>query len=133
MTKHGVWHKTWVVGLHAIAGWVYCGALIGVARRHMPLQSALVLHAVGAPIGFALISYFYFRRFAYTTPLQTALPFTVVVMGLDALIVAPFVERSFLMFSSALGTWIPFGLIFVAIYSTGVVSIKRRRAHRDSE
>jgi hypothetical protein len=29
------------------------------------------------------------------------------------------VERSFAMFGSILGTWIPFGLIFITTYLTG--------------
>lgn len=112
-----------------MAGWVYCGALIGVARQLLPLPSALVLHAVGAPIGFALISIFYFRRFAYTAPLQTASIFVLTVAGLDALVVVPFVEKSFLMFASLIGTWIPFALIFAATYSTGLVLTKSHADH----
>jgi len=107
-----------VISLHAMAGWAYCGALIGVMRSVISLQAALLVHAVGAPLGFALISRFYFRRFAYTTPLQTAAAFLLVVVALDAFLVAPFVEKSFLMFRSPLGTWVPFALIVAATYIT---------------
>jgi len=38
------------------------------------------------------------------------------VIGLDAGLVAPVFERSYEMFRSVLGTWIPFALIVVASY-----------------
>jgi hypothetical protein len=105
-----------------LAGWAYCGALIAVGRKFLPLHTTLVVHAVGAPVGFGLISPVYFRKFPFTTPLQTALIFLAIVMGLDFLLVAPFFERSYPMFSSFLGTWLPFALIFAAIYLTGLRS-----------
>jgi hypothetical protein len=36
-----------------------------------------------------------------------------------ALVVAPLFERSFAMFASVLGTWIPFALIFLSTYLVG--------------
>ena len=42
-----------------------------------------------------------------------------IVVGLDALLVAPMFERSYAMFKSLLGTWIPFMLIFVSVYLMG--------------
>ncbi len=116
-----------VVFLHAMAGWAFCGTLIGILRSVVSLQATLIVHAVGAPLGFTLISRFYFRRFAYTTPLQTAVAFLLVVVGLDAFLVAPFIEKSFLMFRSPVGTWLPFALIFVATYITGSRTLSQRR------
>lgn len=111
-----------VILLHALAGWAYCGALIGVGRRMLPMEGALVVHAIGAPVGFAAISWFYFRRFAFTTPFQTASAFLGVVVALDLFLVAPFLERSFSMFASPLGTWIPFALIFTSTYAAGRIA-----------
>jgi hypothetical protein len=108
-----------VLVLHALAGWAYCGMLIGVGRRFLSMDATVVVHAVGAPIGFALLSFLYFKRFAWTTPLQTAVAFVAVVVAMDAFLVAPVFEGSYAMFSSALGTWIPFALIFAATYLTG--------------
>jgi hypothetical protein len=34
----------------ALLGWGLCGATIGVARQLMPMETALVVHAVAAPI-----------------------------------------------------------------------------------
>jgi hypothetical protein len=42
-----------------------------------------------------------------------------VVVFLDFFLVAPVWEKNYAMFSSVLGTWIPFALIFAATYLTG--------------
>ena len=114
------WRGVAALLLHALAGWAYCGMLIGVGRQFLSMEATLVVHAVGAPIGFALLSLLYFKRFACTTPLQTAIAFLAVVVAMDAFLVAPVFERSYAMFASPLGTWIPFALIFAATYLTGL-------------
>jgi hypothetical protein len=43
-------------------------------------------------------------------------------MVMDAFVVAPLLERSYAMFASALGTWIPFALIFGSTYAVGQAS-----------
>ena len=48
-----------------------------------------------------------------------ALTMLAVVVGLDALLVAPFLEHSYAMFGSVLGTWVPFASIFAASYLVG--------------
>jgi hypothetical protein len=111
--------KTAVVFVHGFVGWGYCGALIAFGREFLPLRTTLVIHAVATPIGFALISLFYFRKFQYTTPFQTALIYLAIVIGLDFFVVAPIFERSYVMFSSLLGTWLPIVLIFLAVYVSG--------------
>jgi len=119
MIKPGRLQRAAVILAHAVVGWAYCGAIIGVGRHFLSVQTTLVLHAIGAPIGFALISLFYYRRYAFTSPLQTAAAFLGVVVALDLFLVAPVFERSYAMFSSVLGTWIPFALIFAATFLTG--------------
>ena len=49
-----------------------------------------------------------------------ALAITGLVMALDALVVAPVFERSYAMFRSVIGTWLPFALIFLAIWLAGI-------------
>jgi hypothetical protein len=112
--------KLSIVLLHALVGWALCAATMGVAMANMPLQEALVVHAIGAPVFFTLISLFYFDKFGYTNPLQTALIFVGFVMVVDFFLVALVINRSLAMFVSLLGTWIPFALIFTATYLTGV-------------
>ena len=43
-------------------------------------------------------------------------------MLLDALVVAPFFEKSCAMFASVIGTWLPFVAIFAACWAAGVVA-----------
>ena len=119
MDQPRLFWKGVVLSAHGLVGWAYCGVLIGVGRRYLPLSTTLVVHAIGAPAGFALVSFLYFRKFAYTSPLQTAAIFLALVVGLDLFLVAPVFEKSFAMFASPLGTWIPFALIFAATYATG--------------
>jgi hypothetical protein len=119
MTTPEKFQRAGVIFAHAVMGWAYCGALIGAGRHFLSIHTTLVVHAIGAPVGFAMISLFYHRRYAFTSPLQTAAAFLGVVVGLDLFLVAPIFEKSYAMFSSALGTWIPFALIFAATYLTG--------------
>lgn len=118
--------KALIILAHALVGWALCGAVMLIGRQVMPLQTTLIVHAMAAPIIFALISGFYFSRFAFTTPLQTALIFVGTVIFMDVFVIALVVERSFAMFSSLLGTWIPFALIFASSYLTGLSSTARR-------
>ena len=53
-------------------------------------------------------------------PLQTALLFVGIVIALDFFVVALLLLRSLEMFTSILGTWIPFALIFASTYMTGL-------------
>ena len=46
---------------------------------------------------------------------------TGLIVALDALVVAPLFERSYAMFRSALGTWIPFAAIFLASWAAGAL------------
>jgi hypothetical protein len=51
-----------------------------------------------------LVSLLYFKKFNYTTPLQTALIFVGFVIIVDFLVVALLINRSLAMFASLLGT-----------------------------
>jgi hypothetical protein len=116
-----------IIVLHALIGWLFCGALIGVGSQFMSLQATLIVHAIGAPLGFALISWFYFKNFFFTSPLLTAFLFLGSVVTLDVFVVALLIEKSFSMFTSPLGTWLPFSLIFCATYLSGELCTCARR------
>ena len=117
--------RTLVIMAHAVIGWALCGAIIAIGRRTTSMRATLIVHAVGAPILFGILSFVYFRVFAYTTPLQTAAIFVAIVMLLDVVVVARLIERNFDMFKSVLGTWIPFGLIFASTYLCGVSLVRK--------
>jgi hypothetical protein len=105
---------------HAFVGWLFCGALMVGGLRVLPLLTAQIVHAVGAPLFFGLVSWVYFTRFNYSTPLLTAVLFVGFVILVDFFLVALVVNRSLAMFTDLLGTWIPFVLIFASTYLTGM-------------
>ena len=117
--------KVIVILLHAFIGWALCGAIIGIGRGITSMETTLILHAIGAPIIFIVLSLIYCRWFAYTTPLQTALVFIGFVIFMDLFLVALLIEKSFEMFASFLVTWLPFVIIFLATYIT-FLSLKKR-------
>jgi hypothetical protein len=111
--------KLVAIFVHAFVGWALCAATMGIGMATMSLQNALIIHAIGAPIFFTLVSLIYFKKFNYTTPLQTALIFVGFVIAADFFVVALLMNRSLRMFASLLGTWIPFAFIFTSTYVTG--------------
>ncbi|MGO8950164.1 MAG: hypothetical protein ACLQUY_21410 [Ktedonobacterales bacterium] len=117
--------KALTVFAHAVVGWALCAATMGIGLATLPLQSALIIHAVAAPIFFTGVSLFYFRRFNYTSPLQTAICFVAFVIAADFFIVALLINKSLAMFASPLGTWIPFALIFTSTYLAGFYAERR--------
>ncbi len=119
--------KTMILLIHAVIVWALCGATVGIGRSFFSMELTLIIHAVGAPIIAALVSLVYYRRFNHATPIQTASVFLLVVVVLDAGLVAPVFEKSYGMFKSVLGTWIPFALIFLSTYITGL-TVNRKNA-----
>jgi len=114
-----------IILAHGLLIWILCGATIGIGRSIFTMQTTLIVHAIGAPVFAFLVSLLYFKKFRYTSPFQTAFSFLVFVMAMDAFLVAPVFEKSFAMFRSVLGAWIPFGLIFFATFFTGLLSEAR--------
>ncbi len=117
--------KPVIILIHAFIGWGLCGAIMGIGSALTSIENTLIIHAIGAPIIFAIISLIYFKKFNYTTPLQTAIAFVAFVIFMDFFLVALFIEKSFEMFRSPLGTWIPFALIFISTYLTGITTKKQ--------
>ena len=48
--------KTSILLVHAFVGWLLCAATMGIGMAVTTLQNALIIHAIAAPIFFALIS-----------------------------------------------------------------------------
>lgn len=110
-----------VVTLFGLLGWALCGAIVFIGMAITTEQTALIAHAMGAPVIFATISWIYFTKFAYTRPLTTALAFVAIVVFMDFFLVALVINRSLEMFESILGTWFPWVLIILSTYMTGQV------------
>ena len=119
--------KIMTILVHAFIGWALCTASMVIGMATMSLENALIVHAIGAPIFFTIISLVYFNRFNYTTPLQTALIFVSFVIVVDFFVAALMINRSLEMFASLLGTWIPFALIFTSTYLTGLLTVRRSK------
>ena len=117
--------KLAVIFAHAFVGWALCAATMGIGMAITSLENTLIVHAIGAPIFFAVVSLVYFRKFNYPAPLQTALIFVGFVITVDFFVVALLINKSLEMFASLLGTWIPFALIFTSTYLTGLFTVKR--------
>ena len=112
--------KAAIVFAHAFFSWMVCGAIVGIGMAVTTPSNALVAHAIGAPVFFAITTCVYYRYFGFTSPLQTAVIFLGIVIFLDVFIVALLIEKSFAMFTSVLGTWLTFILIFSATWLTGL-------------
>ena len=114
----------------AVVGWAVCAVRSRLAARYCQIENTLVVHAMVAPLVFALLSMHFFRRYPAATPFRTSLAFVGIVVGLDAFVVAPFIERSHAMFTSPLGTWIPFASIWLSSFLVGQACRQRQARHR---
>ena len=112
--------KPGLILLYAFIGWAICALIMGIGMKFLPMNRVLIIHAMGAPLAFYFLSYHYHENFRFTEPLQTALIFVSFVMLVDFFLVALVILKSLDMFKSLLGTWIPFGLIFLSTYLTGL-------------
>ena len=113
--------KSVIVLAHALVAQMLCWAVMGIGMAVTSLENALTIHAIAAPIIAAVVSLIYFKKFNYTTPLQTAIVFLSVVVAMDFFVVALLINKSLDMFTSPIGTWIPFALIFLSTYLTGLL------------
>lgn len=113
-----------VIVVFAFLGWAACGATMGLGLAFLNIDTTLLIHAIGAPIYFILLSLIYFKKFLYTGPLMTAALFVGFVILVDFFFVALMLNKSLDMFRSFLGTWLPFILIFCATWVTGRVVVR---------
>jgi len=117
--------KLLIVSIYAFIGWTLCGVVMFIGTAITSEFIALIIHAIAAPIIFAVVSSFYFKKYDFTTPLETAGLFVAFVVLMDFFIVALLINKSLAMFGSVLGTWIPFILIFISTYYTGLKEAKK--------
>ena len=121
--------KIIIILAHAFVGWALCAATMGIGMATTTIENTLIIHAIGAPIFFMIVTLVYYKKFPFTTPLQTALIFIAFVIIVDFFVVALLINKSLEMFTSPLGTWIPFVLIFISTYLTGLFST-RTKTHK---
>jgi menaquinone-dependent protoporphyrinogen oxidase len=109
-----------VIG-HGLVGWAAAAVLMIASLSAVSAGTALVLHAIAAPIVFIAVSWHYFAPVSTRPPAAVALGFTGIAAGMDLVVIAGWIEHRLAMFTSLPGVWLSFGLIFVATYLTGVV------------
>jgi hypothetical protein len=118
--------KILVILFFGLIGWALCGAIMFVGMAITPnMQLVLIVHAIGAPIIFGLLTWIYEAKFGYTKPWATAASFLLIVVLMDFFVVSLLINRSFDMFMSFLGTWLPFLLIFSSSYIVALLTTKK--------
>jgi len=101
--------------------WGGCGAVIGVGRKIWTLDTTLKVHLVAAALLAFAVAAVHAIVVPGFDPVLRALVLTGLIVALDAGIVAPLFEKSYAMFRSPIGTWIPFAAIFLASWAAGFV------------
>jgi hypothetical protein len=81
----------------------------------------LRVHLIAAPVVAFLVSAVHKEIAPEISPGARAAGITGIVVLLDALLIAPLFERSYAMFSSIIGTWLPFAAIFAASWAASVL------------
>jgi hypothetical protein len=108
-----------IILFFALIGWICCAAIMGIGMSILPQNTTLIIHLIAAPIIFFIISSVYYKKFNFTSPFITALFFMSFIIFMDFFVVALLIMKSFEMFKSLIGTWIPFILIFLSTFLTG--------------
>ncbi len=110
----------YLVGLGLVL-WAACGAVIAIGRQIWTLDTTLRIHLVAAPVLAFVVSAIHKSLAPQFNSVLRAVVVTGLVMLLDAVVVAPLFERSYAMFRSLVGTWIPFAAIFLASLAAGIL------------
>ena len=105
----------------ALVVWGLCGATIAIGQALTSMEATLIIHAVMAPVFSGIGTYIYLKKVKTISPLSISLTFLLFIMIVDASVVAPVFQKSYDLFRSFLGTWLPFLLIFLASYVTATV------------
>jgi hypothetical protein len=111
--------KVLVILLLSLIGWGILLAVIVIGSKVTTISNTLIIQLIAAPILYAVISRIYFKRFGYTTPLQTALILMGVVILMHAVALAFFTQHGVNTYLKPVSTWLAFGLIFGVTYLEG--------------
>jgi hypothetical protein len=108
-----------------------CGLVFALARAAFGVDAAVVIHLLAAPVIGAVVTRLLWAHPRHPGVLATAATLAGTAALLDAIVVAPFLERSFAMFASPAGTWVPLALILAASAATAAL-LSRAAARRDA-
>jgi hypothetical protein len=118
-----------IILIHSFIGWAFCAAIMGIGPQLIGMKTTLVVHLILGPIGFGFLSAFYHKKFGYTRPIVTAAIFLFFVAGMDFFLVGLVVLKSLEMFTSVIGIWLPFILIFMFSFGGGAL-MKRDKLNK---
>lgn len=110
----------YLVGLGLLL-WGACGSVMAIGRRIWSLDTTLRVHLAAAPVIAFFVSATHKLLFMEFGSLLRAAVLTGLVVVLDVVVVAPIFERSYAMFASLMGTWLPFAAIFLASLAAGML------------
>ena len=116
--------KIIIILAFAFVGWVLSAGSIGIGMATTSFENTLIIGIILCPIFFLIVSLVYFKKFHFTTPLQTALIFFAFVVIADFFVAGLLINKSLEMFTNLLETWIPYILIFISTYLTGLFTVR---------
>jgi menaquinone-dependent protoporphyrinogen oxidase len=105
---------------HGLVGWMGLAAVLAALLELAGEDAALAGRAVVAAPLFGFIAWRYSGGRGARAPLATAATWTVLVLGLDLVIVWAVAYRSLTLVGSVAATWLPLALIFVVTWAVGV-------------
>ncbi|HXW42108.1 MAG TPA: hypothetical protein VEK75_12945 [Xanthobacteraceae bacterium] len=94
---------------------------MAIGRRIWTLETTLRVHLAAAPVFAFIVSAVHKLLAADFGSVRRAVMLTGFVVILDAAVVAPIFERSYAMFRSVIGTWMPFAAILLASLAAGIL------------
>ena len=113
-----------------VATWLACGFVFAGTRSLLGVDAAVAIHLVAAPFIASGATFLLWNHPRHPGVVGTALTLAGTAALLDVVVVAPFLERSYTMFESLPGTWIPLGLILAASATTAAL-LSRPAGRRD--
>jgi menaquinone-dependent protoporphyrinogen oxidase len=105
---------------HGLVGWALCAMLVMWLLDVATPQRAVIVRAIAATIIFGMAAWHYFSVRGAREPLPAAVFFTLLVVALD-LTLPSFAPRSTAVITGFAGTWLPWSLVFVTTYLTGLL------------
>lgn len=107
---------------YGAVGWALLAATRTALFTATSAGLALWLHALAAPLWFALLARRYQRADGARPPLVMALSWTALAAALDALVVAGAAEPGLALLGGLTGFWLPLALALLAAWVTGAIS-----------
>jgi hypothetical protein len=99
--------------------WAGCGGVYAMGREVWPGEMPEAVRLAVSPAIAAAVTVAHKILAPDFNALLRAAAFTLMVAVLDALVLAPLVDRSHALLRSALGSWLPLAAIFFASWAAG--------------